>query len=702
MLDLETRIPDTDYFFLGDGRTLAVLQWSRHPDASPYGLMLYDPARVSRKNGSLLSHPELGLSRTMLSVRIDEVRYHPEHGSVQARWEPGKVPAVVVSWKAGPVAVTERFHVQEGTSNLIRDVRLRSPHPGSAELEAALYANPLLFDEFGTRESSILHASGYAAISFYAVPSGRAFERFLSVPVRTGTEKVAATFIYSIDATGTHEFSLYPPEHRFPPLSRGSSFAAAPAGKPGVNPGAPPGASGSGSEPGSLAARIMELYHISKISLRAAVAQNGRFDASIWQYDFEWGMDAAMIAIAAARSGLFELSRQVLVNILRRLSSAEGMIAEAGRFRGGEMSELNGNGAVLDALWHYWRWSGDESLLHTYWSRIGAIAGYLLRPEFAHPSGLLETRRDLWERTPWMGVQRGFELAHQVYGTVGLQRAAELAAALGDTESSARWAQGAAQIREAMLRHPELSLVEDGTFIHRRLPDGSVQTDMTPDSGYRAEGYLHYIPSPPATAPSARACEPDIAEALPVIYGLVDPRSELALRTMRKLEALWSPTGTGGYARYNIDSDPDSPGPWAFATAFMAAAELETGLHERAERTIGWLLDAAGTGGSWFEYYGKRETPPYPPIGIIVWGWAQYLILVSGHIAGADITGDELRIAPKLAGFSHVIRVGGHQVTLSVRGHGRAILDGTPLELHDGGIRIRLPLEADHHLEFIP
>lgn len=697
MLDLETTIPDTDYFFLGDGRTMAVLQWSRHPDASPYGVMLYDPARVSRKNGSLLSHPELGLSRTMLSVRIDGVRYRPAHDSVSVRWEPGEVPAVVVSWKAGEAGVTERFHIQEGTSNLIRDVRLSSPQPVSAELEAALYANPLLFDEFGTQESSILHASGYAAISFYAVPTGRAFERFLSVPVRTDPRKVAATFIYSIDATGTHEFSLYPPEYRFASPPRPSSFAAAAAGKPDTAPDAPV----AGNGPGALAERIMELYRISQISLRAAVAQNGRFDASIWQYDFEWGMDAAMVAIAAARSGLFELSRQVLVNILRRLSNTEGMIAEAGRFRGGEMSELNGNGAVLDALWHYWRWSGDDSLLHTYWSRIGAIAGYLLRPEFRHPSGLLETRRDLWERTPWMGVEQGFELAHQVYGTVGLQRAAEMAAATGDTESQERWAQGAAQIREAMLHHPELSLVEDGAFIHRRLPDGSVQTHMTPDTGYREEGYLHYIPSPPATAPLPRACEPDIAEALPIIYGLTDPQSDLALGTMRKLEALWSPTGIGGYARYNIDSDPDSPGPWAFATAFMAAAELESGLHERAERTIGWLLDAAGAGGSWFEYYGERQTPPYPPIGIIVWGWAQYLILVSGHIAGANIDGDELRIAPKMAGISHVIRTGGHQVTLSVRGLGRVVLDGIPLELHDGGIRLRLPLQADHHLEFI-
>jgi hypothetical protein len=697
MSDLQTQLPDTDYFFLGDGRIMAALQWSRHPDASPYGLMLYDPARVSRKNGSLLFHPELGLSRTMLSVIIDGVRHRPAHESVRVAWDIGEIPAVTVRWSAGSVEVTERFHVQEGTSNLLRDVRLSAAPEERIELEAALYANPLFFDEFGARAGSVLYASGYASVSFYAVPGGSAFERFLNVPVQAHPERIAATFIYSIDATGTHEFSLYPDDHRFPPLP-----ASPP---PSVDPGgsfkAAPGSDADAELP-SLAARIAGLYRISKVSLRASVAELGRFDASIWQYDFEWGMDAAMVAIAATDAGMFDLARQVLLNILRRLSNTQGMIAEASRFRGGEMSELNGNGAVLNALRHYWRWSGDETLMRTYWERITAIAEYLLLPEFQHESGLLKTRRDFWERTPWMGVSEGFELGHQVYAAIGLRGAGEMAARLGRADAASRWREASERIHDAMLHHPAFSLVEDGRFIHRRLLDGSSQTHLIPDPDYREEGYTSYIPSNIEGDTTPRACEPDITEALPIIYRLVDPGSGLARQTMESLGPLWSPTGIGGYARYNIASDPDSPGPWAFATAFMGAAEIESGLDQRAHRTIGWLLERAGAGGSWFEYYGERKTPPYPPIGIIVWGWAQYIILVVEHLLGVRVMEDEIRIAPKLVGIEHAVRLGQHRITIVVRGDGGALLDGAPVELAHGGVSLRLPLDADHTVEFIP
>jgi hypothetical protein len=387
---------------------------------------------------------------------------------------------------------------------------------------------------------------------------------------------------------------------------------------------------------------------------------------------------------------------------MRRLSNAEGMIAEASRFRGGEMSELNGNGAVLDALWHYWRWSGDLALPRAHWHRWSAIAEYPLRPEFQHPSGLLKTRRDLWERLPWMGVKEGFELGHQVFCTVGLRRAAEMARALGHTEEADRWHAAGERILDAMLHHPELSLIEDGRFIHRRLVDGSVQREMAPDSDYTDRDYAPYIPFVPGASTGPVPCEPDIAEALPIIYGLIDPSSDVARATLATLDALWSPTGTGGYARYNIASDPDSPGPWAFATAFMAAAEIEARLDERAARTIGWLLDAAGAGGSWFEYYGERQTPPYPPVGVIVWGWAQYLLLVVKHLLGVRVAGEEISITPKLIGMEHTIRFGEYRIRIKVQGYGSALLDGAPAEMTNGTVRIPLPLAADHRLEFIP
>ena len=192
-----------------------------------------------------------------------------------------------------------------------------------------------------------------------------------------------------------------------------------------------------------------------------------------------------------------------------------------------------------------------------------------------------------------------------------------------------------------------------------------------------------------------------MAEALPIVYGLVDPASDLARATLEALRDLWNPTGIGGYARYNVDSDLDSPGPWPFATAFMAAAETEARLDERAGGTIAWLLDAAGAGGSWFEYYGPRESPPYPPVGIIIWGWAQYILLVVKHIVGVRVADSQIRITPKLLGIEHTVRFGMHALRITVRGYNRALLDGAPIPLERGTAAIPLPLEADHRLEFL-
>ncbi|MEO5931684.1 MAG: hypothetical protein ABIR47_17245 [Candidatus Kapaibacterium sp.] len=698
MSDIQTNLPDTDYFFLGDGRLMAVIQWSRNPGASPYGILICDPERMSRKQGALLFHPELGLSRTMLSVIVNGVRHQPRHEDVQAMWDFNGGPAVVIRWKAGDVEVSERFRVQEPSSHLIRDVTIISPDDTTPiEIQAALYANPLYFDEFGTRPEATLYAAGYTSITLYSVPSGRAFERFLTVRPELPRNGVAATFIYGIEAVGTHEFSLYPGTPPFPSLNA----EAGPAVTLGTSFGATLRNTEGEDHPPSLAAHIHNLYTISRTSLRASVSQLGKFDASIWQYDFEWGMDAAMVATAAVTAGMFDLARQILVNIFRRLSNADGMIAEASRFRDGEMAELNGNGAVLDAIWHYWRWTGDTALPLAHWRRITAIADYPLRPEFGHPSGLLKTRRDFWERNPWMGVDDGFEIGHQVFCSVGLRHAAEMAEALGRNDEAARWSNASQRILDAMINHPELSLIENGRFIKRRRADGSVQETLIPEAGYRSADYAPYIPVPPANA-TPLPCEPDITQALPIIYGLIDPASPIALATMEHLRSLWNPMGNGGYARYNIASDPDSPGAWAFASAFMAAAEIETGLEERAAGTIAWLLDMAGRGGSWFEYYGPRQSPPYPPVGIIVWGWAQYLLLVVKHIVGVSVSGDQMVIAPKLTGIDHDIRFGGHRVRIAVRGRGSALLDGAPIALDGGAARLSLPLTADHLLEFMP
>ena len=73
--DFETTLPDTDYFVLGSGSIQAAIQWSRHPGATPLGLVLSDPAHVLHENGAshcfipnMASEKQCSRSSSMASV----------------------------------------------------------------------------------------------------------------------------------------------------------------------------------------------------------------------------------------------------------------------------------------------------------------------------------------------------------------------------------------------------------------------------------------------------------------------------------------------------------------------------------------------------------------------------------------------------------------------------------------------------------
>jgi hypothetical protein len=657
---------ESDHFPLGDGTLACIVEWNHAPEREPYGLLLAAPGRMARREGTLLWHPEHGLRRTMLTVVADGERHLPRRDSTVVSWDGH---AVRIEWTAGDAIVVERLIVERGI--LLRDVTIESAS-GALDrsryrCELALYANPLLFTSFSAAEYRV-EAEGYSRLVVWN-SHATSFERFLTATsphrgdtARAPSEAFSTRYEYLVDASASATIV----EDEIP---RVTSVAA----------------------DGTVA--IQRQLTIARRSLRAVVGRDGRFNASLFQYEFEWGLDAAMVAAAASLAGDRELAREVLGNILTRLSNDEGMIAEAGRFRGGELSELNGNGAVLDALWRNWLVTRDDGLVRQHWERIVAIAEYPLREEFAHECGQLRTRRDFWERFPWQGVGDGFELGHQVFCAVGLAAAAGLATIVGDDDHAARWSAASETIRRAMLEHPSHSLVEEGRFIRRRLVDGSVERSITPDPTWRDDRYAPYLPTAYDTTP--RAVEPDVTEILPIIYGLVAPDADVARATLSSVAELWTPIG--GYSRYNVHSEPDSPGPWPFATAMVAAAELIAGLDERAMRTIDWLLGASGAGGSWLEYYGERRMAPLPPTGLIVWGWAQYILLALEAMAGVRVDREWVTIRPRAAGVAQSLRIGAHVVSINVGGIASATLDGEPCALE---ITLALPLTRDHDVVY--
>lgn len=655
-------------FVTGNEQLGLILRHASTEEENPYGLLLYRPGRTTRVTGTLLFHTEQGLARTALTVIVDGVRYRPRHDSITIEWdEPVEHGVIVARWQAGAMRVEERFSVDGET--LVRSVTVvPSNDEGSMTdallLELALYANPLLFSSFST-DTSGLHADGYEHLTLETTPQGHTFERFITVSVPQSGEVIARYRTNGREEERSTSSTDYTSRNLEP-----------------RNP-------------------ISTQCAIARNGLRASIDGNGRFLASLMQYEFAWGLDAAMVASGAAMLGEDELARRVLGYTLDHLVNDEGMVAEADRFRDGELAELNGNGAVLRAALDVVEWTGDAGMIESRWERIAAVADYLLRPEFQHLSGLLVNRRDFWERTPWMGVQPGAELGHQVFGVVGLRAAAQLAHRFGSTEQAARWSGAATRIEEATLHSSTHPLVEEECFIKRRGVDGVVQRTITADPDWFDPEYAPYLPPRGGTPGESVPWEPDAVTALPIAYGLISSGSLLASNTLDQLEALWDPTGTGGYARYNIAADIDSPGAWPFATMWIAAAQLEAGRLDDAARSIRWLLDAAGPGGAWREFTGTRSTPPFPPVGIIVWAWAQWGTLVVRHMLGARIEKNTLVIAPRLAGLHHTLRVRGVELEIVVEGLERATLDGEPLDIADGVARLSLPLASSRSLRFL-
>lgn len=637
--DFETNLPNTQYFFLGHGGMQGAIQWSEDPGCTPLGLLISDPAHFCRKWSTHLFHPEFGLERTQLTVIRKGVRYRPQREAVRVEWVSATEPVVRAVWSAGGVTVTETFRCPIGERMLVRDIEIANVQEESIDVEIALYASNALYNWFEIAQDR-LDATGYEHLRIWTTEASEQNERFLTVSLRPVKQIAATSFYYEFAPKPEH-----PNTRRENALVKEQSYWL----------------NASQVESTDKAnADIARLFKSSAAGLRAAVSATGRFDASIWQYNFEWSGDASMVAEGLVYTGQFEVSRAILNNILTRLTNDQGMCMESSRFRGGRHAELNNNGEVLKANYTYWQWSGDDSLIHELYPRLRAIADYLLRPEYLDErTRMLKASRDIWERMESMGILPGYDVSHQVFGIRGLEAAANIASIVGDKAGAARWAEASANMRETFLNDPDFRFINQDRVIKRRLLDGSVQYDIRVDHAKADDDYFRKFcpPGMPLASEGHALWEPDVSEVFPICYGLIDGASTVGKNTMEVMEMLWSQEWEGGgYGRYNVLSEPDSPGPWPFATGYVAAAYLEMGDIAHAKRAIEWLSHRGRQAGSWFEFYGYRPTPPLPPTGIIVWGWAQFATLVVRHILKAKVEGETLTVSPRIPGFTGQLR----------------------------------------------
>ena len=598
-LDVQTRLPGVSYFFLGNGLVQAAVQWAPRGEGTPLGLLVMDPERLRKKRESLTLDPESGLRTTLLRVfaggRSDTAR--PD--TLRVSWvDHDGVPAAEARWRWQGGEVVERFFCPDRlTPRLVRLVSI-------------------------SRED---HSADPVALR---VVTGGGRLNHLEIPLALG-DTTTLCLVYDLDSKAGR-------------LSvRVADEVVA------VDPGAA----------GQLANRssiqfgndlLDSLWTRCRSQLTGSLAASGRVDASIWQYNREWVRDQSSVALGLLLMGDRDGAGRIVRRLLHEFVTPQGSTLDSSEARANDEAELDQNGVLLQALHQYVLWTGDLDLAASSWERVVAIAEYPLRPEFATPGGLLANRREYWERHQIHGIEKGFELAYQVFVSIGLAAAADLASRLGHTREATKWSKAAAALRTAVLTENGRGLVDNGVLFKRRRLDGSIQREIVPLAD------AHLPPIVPLAAAGSHPLDPDSAAALPIAHGFVAPESPLAAATLDQLEMLWNQDWTsGGYGRYHVASEPDSPGAWPVASVFVARAAVDAGRPETAWRVLRWLDELPGApAGSWFEFMGPRAAPPFPQVGILPWTWAELVLLLVQHVIGVRpnlaLTPAQLEVRPRL------------------------------------------------------
>jgi hypothetical protein len=600
--DVRTRLAGVNYFLLGNGLIQGVVQHAPRGEGTPLGLLIMSPDRLGKKRDTLTMQPGSGLGTTVVHIVTATSDVFPSKNALTVSWQPdAPVPTVTASWSGRSFTIQERFYC-----------------PSAARARLA-------------REVTITNMGSEPHVGWVRTgPAGSNVQPRFSVKPGARTR---VWLVYDLDAENS---GVRLTVSATDPIE--SEGRAAWAGLADIRFDEPV---------------LDHLFRASRAQLPAAVSARGRVDGSIWQYNREWVRDQAFVALALTQLGARPLAATMLRRLATEFVTAEGAALDSSEVRSRDDVELDQNGALLYVIGQYAAWTGDVGLARDLWERIAAIAEYPLRPEFRHgPSGMLSGSREFWERHAAHGIEPGLEMAYQMFVSLGLASAAHLARQLGRQAEAERWDGAARELRDAMLTHPEYGLCDARGFIKRRTLAGAVQDTITalPGSGLP--------PAVPLASDRLHLLNPDTCCVLPIAFGMVGAAAPASRATLEGVESLWNQDWDGGgYGRYHVSSEPDSPGAWPFASVFVARALVEAGDSARAWRILRWLATTdGGASGSWFEFNGPRISPPFPQVGVIPWTWAELVLFFIHHVLGIRPEPQGLRVKPRLLAGMHALQ----------------------------------------------
>jgi len=696
--DFITCLPGVEYFFFGNGDITGVVQHCPKDTAGTFlGFTFMNPGLFSRKWSTYLYHPERGFTNTRLGVTLEEdtassakesgmyrgvkgYAVSPEN-FVSIQWKYTEtVPIVSLLWKAGECEVEEEFFAASEGSVLFRRaiVKNSSGRPLHVRCGLSLYANFGLFDQIYVDEKEkAAFARGLAKMKLFtlekeATVAGR-YDVRVDVGIIPPGESRQATYVYCLN-DGEKIFKR-------------KSFAVL--WKNTVQYWNEKGVLETGNK------EFDDLWKVSKTSLRSVMGNNARMDAGVWEYCMEWVIDHLWAAIGFLRSGFVDEARLLVESNLKHAIGFDGRTIESSRWFGYDYTELNQNGSLVHSVWEYVCWTGDFALLKKYWKQIKLCAEFPLQDVFFDKRAkMVHNKREFWERSDPHGIEDGFEMAYQFWIIMGLEKGAELADAINDRATARKWRQISKEMKNSFLSDPTFKMIEDGRLIKRRRKNGEWQKLSVPPNRSAMP------PGSPLSTDENPALDPDTVVTFPIIFGFIDPKSDLSLKTLEWVDTLWSQQWEGGgYSRYNTHSEPDPPAPWPFNSVMVARAHAEAGNDDKVWRVLNWLTNLpTGKSGSWFEHLGPSITPPAPPVGIVGWIWYEIMALYVHHIVGFRPELDRLVVRPRLIKGLDDIRstyiVRKTKISMHIQRSAEksiATVNGKKIAVKDGSISIPYP-----------
>lgn len=382
-----------------------------------------------------------------------------------------------------------------------------------------------------------------------------------------------------------------------------------------------------------LPLRVVDMFRRSQLVLRTQIDNGGAIiaanDSDITQfggdhYSYCWPRDGALVAYGLILAQQSELSRGFF-------RFCAGAIRDDGFF----LHKYTPTGELASS-WHPWMIEGqrvlpiqqDETALVVwalrkhfehfrdvefikplYNSLVVRPAEWMLRHRDAN--GLPKPSWDLWEE------RRGIHTFTVATTIGGLDAAAAFAQDFGEHDRAAAFREGAATMRQALVRH--LWHADRQRFARLAVPlaDGSYRLDMTSDSA----NYALFA------------------------FGAFAPEDARVVQEMRSLrDRLWCKTDVGGCARYerdyyhqvereHVDRVPGNP--WVICTLWhaqyaIARARTLEDLDE-AVRLLEWACDRADRSGVLAEQFHPYTGAPIS-VSPLTWSHATFVIVVLEYL----------------------------------------------------------------------